>query len=134
MDERVRALLREARDVAVVGISDKPDRPSHVVAAFLQGQGYRIVPINPVLKEVLGEPCHPSLTAYGKAVDVVDVFRNPEAVPPIVEEALALGARAIWLQEGVRHEEAARRAQEAGLVVVQDRCIKKELEALGGRP
>jgi hypothetical protein len=134
MDERVTALLREARDVAVVGISDKPDRASYSVAAFLKGQGYRIIPINPGLKEVLGEPCHPSLTAYGKAVDIVDVFRNPEAVPAILEEALAVGARAIWLQEGVRHEEAARMAEEAGLLVVQDRCIKKQLEALGGRP
>ena len=134
MDERVKALLHEARDVAVVGISDKPDRPSHYVAAFLKDLGYRVIPINPALREVLGEPCYPSLAAYGKAVDIVDVFRNPDAVPPIVEEALSVGAKAVWLQEGVTHAEAAQRAEEAGLIVVQDQCIKKVLTALGGRP
>lgn len=134
MDERVKTLLHEAKDVAVVGISDKPDRPSHAVASFLQDAGYRVIPINPMLAEVLGEKCYPSLAAYGRPVDIVDVFRNPEAVPPIVEEALALGARAVWLQEGVTHPEAAKRAREAGLIVVQDQCIKKVLLALGGRP
>jgi uncharacterized protein len=134
VDERIKSLLHDASDVAVVGISDKPERASHAVAAFLKESGYRIIPINPTLDEVLGEPCYPSLSAYGKPVDIVDVFRNPEAVPPIVDEAIATGAKAVWLQEGVRNDPAARKAEEAGLLVVQDLCIKKVLVALGGRP
>lgn len=134
MDERIVSLLREAKEIAVVGISDKEDRPSHDVAAHLQRWGYRIIPINPVLQEVLGERCYPTLSAYGKPVDIVDVFRRPEAVPPVAEEAVALGARALWLQEGIRNDEAAARAEAAGLFVVQDLCIKKVLLALGGRP
>ncbi len=125
MDDAIFTLLREAREIAVVGISDKPERPSHEVAAFLQGRGYRIIPINPGLQEVLGEKCFPSLSAYGKRVDIVDVFRASDAVPPIVDEAIANGARCVWMQEGVSHAEAARKAEAAGLLVVQDRCIKK---------
>ncbi|MGC8722269.1 MAG: CoA-binding protein [Acidobacteriota bacterium] len=134
MDERIRTLLHEARDIAVVGISDRPDRPSHDVASYLQSAGYRVIPINPVLSEVLGERCYPSLAAYGKPVDVVDIFRKPEAVPPVVEEALSVGTRAVWMQEGIRHPESAAKAQSAGVLVVEDLCIKKVLMALGGRP
>ena len=128
------ALLREAKVVAVVGISNKPERASHEVAAYLQEQGYTIVPVNPGLKEVLGETCYPSLSAYGKPVDIVDVFRSPESVPPIAEEAIATGARALWMQEGVTHPEAAARAEAAGLLVIQDLCIKKVLMTYGGHP
>ncbi len=128
------ALLREAKVIAVVGISDKPERASNEVAAYLQGQGYAIVPVNPGLKEVLGETCYPSLSAYGKPVDIVDVFRNPESVPPIADEAIATGARALWMQEGVSHPEAAAKAEAAGLLVIQDLCIKKVLMTYGGRP
>ncbi len=134
MDQRTLALLREAQVIAVVGISDKPERPSHEVAAYLQAAGYRIVPVNPVLKEVLGQTCYPSLTAYGKPVDIVDVFRASDAVPPIVDEAIATGARCVWMQEGVVHEEAAAKAEAAGLSTVQDLCIKKVLMTYGGRP
>jgi uncharacterized protein len=134
MDPKVLTLLREARVVAVVGISDKPERASHEVARYLQSVGYRIVPVNPALKEVLGEACFPSLAAYGKPVDIVDVFRASEAVPPIVEEAIAMGARGVWLQEGVRHDGAAAKAEAAGLCAVQDLCIKKVLMTYGGRP
>jgi predicted CoA-binding protein len=134
MDERIVALLHGAREIAVVGISEKPDRPSHYVAAFLQECGYSVLPVNPVLTEVLGVRCHRDLASIGRPVDIVDVFRRPEAVPEIVEEAVASKARAVWLQEGIRHAEAARRAEEAGLMVIQDLCIKKVLEALGGRP
>jgi hypothetical protein len=134
MDERIIALLRGAQDIAVVGISEKPDRPSHYVAAYLQTCGYRVIPVNPALPRVLGETCHPDLASIGRPVDIVDVFRRPEAVPAIVEEAIAAKAKALWLQEGIRHDEAARKAEEAGLVVIQDLCIKKVLEALGGRP
>lgn len=134
MDQRVRDLLREAKVIAVVGISDKPERASHEVAAYLQRQGYAIVPVNPKLASVLGEPCFASLSAYGKAVDIVDIFRASDAVPPIVDEAISAGARAVWMQEGVSHTDAAARAESAGLTVVQDRCIKKVLMSYGGRP
>jgi predicted CoA-binding protein len=131
MEEAILTLLREAREIAVVGISAKPDRPSHEVAAYLQARGYRIIPVNPGLAEVLGERCYPSLAGYGKPVDIVDVFRNSEAVPPIVDEAIAARARCVWMQEGVSHAEAAAKAREAGLLVVEDRCIKKVLQAQG---
>jgi predicted CoA-binding protein len=134
MDQKFIDLLHDAQEIAVVGISDKPERDSHAVAAFLQGLGYRIVPINPRLMEVLGETCYPTLAAYGKPVDIVDIFRKPEAVPPIVDEAISTGAKAVWMQEGVSHIEAARKALKAGLLVVQDQCIKKVLASLGGRP
>ncbi len=134
MDERIVALLRGAREIAVVGVSEKPDRPSHYVAAFLQKCGYTVFPVNPLLTEALGVKCHGNLASIGRPVDIVDVFRKPEAVPAIVEEAIASRARAVWLQEGIRHDEAARRAEEAGLTVIQDLCIKKVLQALGGRP
>lgn len=134
MDQAVLTLLREAREIAVVGISAKPDRPSHEVAAFLQSRGYRIVPVNPGLQEVLGERCYPSLAAYGKPVDIVDVFRAPEAVPPIVDEAIAAGAKCVWMQEGVSHADAAAKARAAGLLVVEDRCILKALVASGIGP
>jgi predicted CoA-binding protein len=134
MDQRALDLLREAQVIAVVGISNKPERASHEVAAYLQSAGYRIVPVNPVLEEVLGEKCYPSLSAYGKRVDIVDIFRASEAVPPIVDEAIANGARGVWMQEGVRHAEAAAKAEAAGLCAVQDLCIKKVLMTYGGRP
>ena len=134
MSPQMLSLLREAKVIAVVGISNKPERPSHDVAAYLQAQGYTIVPVNPALTSVLREPCYPSLSTYGKAVDIVDIFRAPDAVPPIVEEAIATGAKAVWMQEGVSHPEAAARAEAAGLLVVEDLCIKKVLMTYGGRP
>ncbi|HEX9592316.1 MAG TPA: CoA-binding protein [bacterium] len=120
-------ILRAATTIAVVGISAKPDRPSNDVARYLMGAGYRVVPVNPVLEEVLGQRCYPSLTAIPKeiAVDLVDVFRTPEHVGPIVDEAIAIGARAVWMQEGVVNEPAADKARAAGLDVVMDRCTKK---------
>jgi predicted CoA-binding protein len=129
-------ILRTATTIAVVGISDKPDRPSNEVARYLMGAGYRVVPVNPVLQEVLGQRCYPSLTAIPKevAIDLVDVFRAPEHVAPIVDEAIAIGAHAVWMQEGVVHEAAAEKAREAGLDVVMDRCTKKvHLAEIAGR-
>lgn len=134
MEESVRKLLREARVVAVVGISADPEKPSHYVARYLQEAGYRVIPVNPTLPEVLGEKCYPTLADYLGKLDIVDIFRRPEAVPAIVEEAIAAGASCVWMQEGITHPEAARRAREAGLVVVQDACIKAALVAAGGRP
>ncbi|MEJ2368539.1 MAG: CoA-binding protein [Acidobacteriota bacterium] len=134
MESKLRSLLKEAQTIAVVGISNKPERPSYDVAGYLKAQGYTIIPINPKLDEVLGEPCHRSLEAYGKPVDIVDIFRRPEAVGPIVDEAVKIGAGAVWMQEGVANEDAARTAEDAGMAVVQDRCIKKVLMSMGGRP
>ncbi|MBX5464070.1 MAG: CoA-binding protein [Clostridia bacterium] len=134
-DGAIRELLREARTVAVVGLSPKPERPSHGVARYLQEHGYRIIPVNPGHAAILGEICYPSLQAIPAEVqvDVVDVFRRPEEVPGVVEETLRRGGvRALWLQLGVIAPEAARRAREAGLLVVMDRCMKVEHERLLG--
>ncbi|MFQ5893945.1 MAG: CoA-binding protein [Candidatus Tectimicrobiota bacterium] len=125
-DEDILAILRSSRTLAVVGCSPDPERDSHVVAHFLQARGYRIIPVNPNATEILGEPCYPSLEAVPDPVEVVDVFRRPEDVPAVVEEAVWVGATALWLQEGVVNVEAARRAREAGLTVVMDRCMLKE--------
>jgi len=129
----IRKILTEYRTVAVVGASPKPERPSHVVAKFLKDKGFRVVPVNPKGGEILGETVYPDLTSIPDAVEVVDVFRRAEEVMPVAEEAIAIRAKALWLQEGVVNEEAAARAREAGLIVVMDRCMKKELERLQGR-
>lgn len=124
--ELIVEILGNAKTIAVVGISNKPDRASYRVAAEMQRRGYRIVPVNPALKEVLGEPCYPSLREIPFPVDLVDVFRAPEFVPHVVDDTLAIGAKYLWLQEGVVHPEAIARAEAAGLRVVADRCIYKE--------
>lgn len=125
-DSAVLEILRTARTVAVVGLSPRPDRPSHRVASYLQQHGYRIVPVRPDGEEILGERVYRRLTDIPVPVDVVDVFRRPEEVPGVVEDAIRAKARALWLQEGVVHEEAAARARAAGLRVVMDRCMMKE--------
>ncbi len=119
-------MLRHAKTIAVVGLSSKRLRPSHGVAAYLQQQGYRIIPVNPMESEVLGEKAYPSLSAIPDKVDLVDVFRRPDGVPEVVDEAIALGIPYLWLQEDVVHEEAAARARAAGIKVVMDRCILVE--------
>lgn len=126
MSDSIRTLLEQSRVIAVVGLSHKPHRPSYGVAAYLQKAGYRIIPVNPNEEEVLGEKSYARLENVPVKVDIVDIFRRPEAVPPLVESAIAIGARAVWMQEGVVHEEAARRARQAGLEVVMDRCLLKE--------
>jgi predicted CoA-binding protein len=122
--ERVRDLLASSRVVAVVGASDKPERPSNDIARFLLSKGYTVIPVNPLKSEILGQKCYPELSAVPVKIDIVDIFRNPADVPPVVEGAIAAGARCVWMQSGIEHSEAARRASEAGLLVVQDRCIK----------
>ena len=123
-------ILKSSRVVAVVGLSPKPDRPSHGVASYLKEQGYRIIPVNPQAREILGEVCYPELASIPEPVDVVDIFRRSEEVPAIVEEAIKIGARAVWMQEGVINNQAAARAGEAGLLVVMDRCMLKEHQKL----
>jgi hypothetical protein len=119
-------ILKTCHTVAVVGLSPKADRASHQVARYLQEHGYRIVPVRPGCTEILGEPCFPSLTDIPFPVDVVDVFRNVEAIPAIVEEAVAVGAKAVWMQLGLAEPGSARKARAAGLKVVMDRCMKIE--------
>jgi predicted CoA-binding protein len=118
--------LTDSKTVAVVGLSDNPDRPSHYVAEYLQSRGYRIIPVNPAVKEVLGERSYAGLREIPVPVDLVDIFRKSDAVPPIIDDAIAIGAKAVWMQEGVVHKEAAAKARAAGLKVVMDRCTLKE--------
>lgn len=124
--EEIAAILKRYKTVAVVGLSSDPARPSFQVAQYLQQHGYRIIPVNPACQEILGEKCYPSLQDIPFPVEVVDVFRRVEAVPAIVAEAIAIGARVVWLQLGLISEEAARQARSAGLEVVMDRCMKVE--------
>jgi len=124
-DDEIRRILNESKTIAVVGLSAKEIRPSHQVAAYLKQNGYRIIPVNPVEKEILGEVVYPSLKAIPEEVDVVDVFRKSDAVPEIAEAAIEIGASVLWLQEGVVHDESAAKAQAAGMTVLQDVCIKK---------
>ena len=119
-------LLKKARTIAVVGLSNKPLRPSHGVSLYMQQQGYRIVPVNPHLQSVLGEKAYASLEDVPEKVDIVNIFRRPEFVPEIVDQAIALKVPAIWMQEDVIHEAAAEKARQAGIFVVMDRCILKE--------
>jgi uncharacterized protein len=119
-------LLSTCRTIAVVGLSSKRFRPSYGVAEYMQRSGYRIIPVNPFETTVLGEKSYPTLEAVPEQVEIVDIFRRSEFVPEIVEAAIRVGARAVWMQEGVVHEEAAERARAAGLTVVMDRCILKE--------
>jgi hypothetical protein len=119
-------LLRSARTIAVVGLSSKKARPSHGVTDYMLHAGYRIIPVNPNETEVLGEKAYPDLDSVPEKIDVVNVFRRSESVPEIVDAAIRIGARAVWMQEGVMHQEAAKRARQAGLVVIMDRCLLKE--------
>jgi uncharacterized protein len=128
----VRDLLSNVKTIAVVGLSDSPMRPSHVVSAYMQAQGYRIIPVNPQIGEALGEKSYPSLLEVPEEIDLVDVFRRPEFLDEIVEQAIQLKIPAIWLQEDVINERAAERARKAGMFVVMDRCILKEHRARFG--
>jgi uncharacterized protein len=122
----VSQILQSARTIAVVGVSSKRFRPSYGVTEYLQRAGYRIIPVNPQEAEVLGERSYPDLDSVPGPIDIVDIFRRSEFVPEIVEAAIRKGAKLIWMQEGVVHEEAARRAEGAGVTVVMDHCILKE--------
>ena len=132
-DEDIRQLLEETRTIAMVGASDRPDRPSYGVMAYLQGRGYRVIPVNPQItgEHVHGEFVFRELAQIGEPIDMVDIFRRPIAVGEAVDEAIAVGAKSVWLQIGVINEEAAARAEAAGLKVVMDRCPKIEIPRLG---
>lgn len=124
--DQIGQLLETSRTIAVVGLSSQKMRPSYGVSEYMQGAGYKIVPVNPNEKEVLGERAVSRLEDIREKVDIVDVFRRPEFVPEVVESAIKIGAKCVWMQEGVVNEEAAKRAREAGIFVVMDLCILKE--------
>lgn len=128
-NDEIGQLLKKAKTIAVVGLSDSPLRPSYGVSAYMQSQGYRIIPVNPVIRGALGEKAVASLADVKEKIDIVDVFRRSEFVPAVVDEAIRLQVPAIWMQEGVIHEEAAEKARKAGIFVVMDRCILKEHRA-----
>lgn len=123
--------LKQSKNIAVVGLSNSPLRPSHGVAAYLQSHGYRIIPVNPAIESALGEKAFKSLSDVREKIDVVDIFRRSEFVPEVVDEAIKLKVPVVWMQEGVVHEAAAEKARKAGIFVVMDRCILKEHHALG---
>ena len=131
MEEQIEAILSVARTIAVVGISDKPDRPSHQVAKYLQERGYRVIPVNPFVTKVLGEEAYKSLAEIPGRVDIVDVFRKSADVPKVAEEAVRIGARFFWMQEGVESDRAREILDAAGIPCVMDRCVKKELAKRG---
>ena len=132
MEEEIKKILSSSKTIAVIGISPKEDRPSYIVASYLKSKGYRIIPVRPDGEWILGEKVYPSLSEIPKeiGVDVVDIFRRSEDVPPIVEEAIQRGVKVVWMQEGVIHREAGEKAEKAGIKVVMDRCMKKEHQRL----
>lgn len=133
--DRLPYILTHYRTVAVVGLSPQPHRPSFDVARYMQAQGYRIIPVNPNATEVLGEKAYPSLTeaARHENIELVNCFRKSEDIPPLVDEAIAIGAKAVWMQLGIRHIAAAEKAEAAGLLVVQDHCLKIDHKVLQSR-
>jgi predicted CoA-binding protein len=119
-------ILKSFRDVAIVGVSANPEKPSNIVFKYLTAQGYNVIPVNPTIDEVLGKKCYASLSDIPEKVEVVDIFRRSEDIPPIVDEAIKIGAKAVWMQEGIINDSAAEKAQAAGLLVVMDKCMRKE--------
>jgi predicted CoA-binding protein len=132
--EEIDEIINSAKTVAMVGVSAKHEADSNLVARYLTIHGYDIIPINPTVDEILGRKAHASLRDLEQPPDVVQVFRKPEAVPGIVEDAIAIGAKVVWMQLGIVNEEAAARAREAGLTVVMDHCMKREHERINGIP
>ncbi len=124
--EEIVELLNNSKTIAIVGISRKTDRDSYKVAKYLKEHGYKIIPVNPKYDEVLGEKCYPDLKSIPESVDIVDIFRKPEAIPPVVDDAIDIKAKAVWMQLGLAHNESAEKARKAGLQVVMSKCIKIE--------
>jgi predicted CoA-binding protein len=127
-------ILKDSHTVALVGASPDVERPSYRVFSYLRDQGYRVIPVNPRFPQILGETCYADLAAIPEKVDVVDIFRRAEDVPPVVDQAIAIGAKVVWMQQGVINEAAASRAREAGLQVVMDKCMRKEHLKMRGIP
>lgn len=123
-DQRMRDILTSTKTIASVGLSSNQEKESYWIALYLKEQGYRIIPVNPTATEILGEKAYPDLSSVPDKVDVVQVFRKPEDVPPVVDEAIKIGAKVIWMQEGIRHDIAAHKARDAGLQVVMDACMR----------
>jgi hypothetical protein len=119
-------ILKSFRDVAMVGVSASPEKPSNIVFKYLTEHGYNVIPVNPTISEVLGKKCYATLSAIPEKVEVVDIFRKSEDIPPIVDEAIKIGAKAVWMQEGIINNAAAQKAEAAGLLVVMDKCMRKE--------
>jgi predicted CoA-binding protein len=126
-------ILQDYRTVAMVGASSNPERPSYRVINYLDSHGYKVIPVNPMVREVMGKTSYPDLSSIPEPVEVVDIFRRSEEVPPVVEEAIKIGAKVIWMQEGVVNEEVAAKAREAGLLVVMDKCMRKEHLRMSGQ-
>lgn len=131
-DQTMRDILLSAKSIASVGLSSNPEKDSYEVVSYLKDHGYRIIPVNPTATEILGEKAYPGLATVPGRIDVVQIFRKPEDVPPVVEEAIRAGAKVVWMQEGIVNEEAAARARAAGLQVVMNACMKKTHRRLIG--
>jgi predicted CoA-binding protein len=129
-DKEIQTILKNAKTIAVVGASPKPWRDSGTIASFLAAKGYAVIPVNPMYQEVLGMKCYPDLTSIGSPVDIVDIFRNPHEVLPIIDEAIAMGVKTVWMQLGVTNAEAASKAERAGIQVIMDRCIAVDYRRL----
>jgi predicted CoA-binding protein len=123
-EQEMKDILLAVNTIASVGVSSNPDKESYRVVSYFKGQGYRIIPVNPTAAEILDEKAYPDLSSVPEKVDLVQVFRKPEDVPPVVEEAIKVGAKVVWMQEGIVNEEAAQKAREAGLQVVMDACMR----------
>ncbi|MGI9200176.1 MAG: CoA-binding protein [Woeseiaceae bacterium] len=130
--QSLRRILTENKRVAIVGLSDDWSRPSNFVGKYLLEHGFEVIPVNPKYEEILGQKCYPDLKSIPTPVDIVDLFQRSERVPPFVDDAIAIGAKVVWMQLGIVHEEAAQKARDAGLEVVMDRCIKIEFARLFG--
>ena len=124
--EVIRDLLHRGNTIAMVGLSDKKERASNFVGAYMKSEGYKIIPVNPLKQEILGEKCYPDLKSVPVKIDIVDIFRRPDEIVPVVKEAIEVGAKAIWMQLGIVNREAAELARANGLLVVMDRCLKME--------
>jgi uncharacterized protein len=123
-DKEMKDILLSAKTIASVGLSSNQQKESYWIVSYLKEQGYRIIPVNPTVTEVLGEKAYPDLSSVPEQVDVVQIFRKPEDVPPVVDEAIKIGAKVVWMQEGIRHEESAKKARAAGLQVIMDACMR----------
>jgi predicted CoA-binding protein len=131
-DSALREILLSAKTIACVGLSSNPNKESNRIASYLKAQGYRVIPINPTASEIMGETSYPDLQSVPEKIDVVQVFRKPEDVPPVVEDAIKAGAKVVWMQEGIVHEAAAEKARQAGLQVVMDTCMRVAHRSLIG--